>query len=200
MRRLPISLAMLPLAACSGSPEGALPSSQKATTTEAVVGAEASTTPKVTSTETPAPKSSVACDQSEQTLFSCKIKGGKQLAVCGTNNNGGEPFAQYRFGKDRPELTINYSEFNNTAYSGGGESQIAFTNGETRYIVFSRVVRTNFKAGEPHNPEFQDGVMVVQPGKKVVTLRCDGEAENPVDLSNLGELGEAGGDIFYSED
>ena len=113
--------------------------------------------------------SPVDCSQAEEAIFSCKTAGGKRIAVCGTPDGK----AEYRFGGDTAELTLRGGEWASVPYSGGGEAQIAFANGAVRYVVFSRMVRTNFAAGEPNNPVFSDGVIVLE-GEKVVALQtCD---------------------------
>ena len=121
----------------------------------------------------PAPTSplgkTVGCAPDEERIFSCKVASGKRIAICGT----GERDAEYRFGESTPELVLRGGRWASVPYSGGGEAQIAFANGTTRYIVFSRMVRTNFAAGEPNNPAISDGVMVLD-GEKVIGLQlCD---------------------------
>ena len=142
----------------------------------------------------------VDCAADEPTIFSCKVKGGKQLSVCGSENVAGEPMAQYRFGGTSAEMVIDGGKFSSVGYSGGGEAQIAFRNGQTKYIVFSRTVRTNFEAGEPNEPDFQDGVMVVRPGKPVATISCVGEVSDTVDLGNAEQYGGVGDDVFYPDE
>jgi hypothetical protein len=121
----------------------------------------------------PAPTSplgkTVGCAPEEERIFSCKVASGKRIAICGT----GERDAEYRFGESVPELVLRGGRWASVPYSGGGEAQIAFASGATRYIVFSRMVRTNFAAGEPNNPAISDGVMVLD-GEKVIGLQlCD---------------------------
>ncbi|UYH53856.1 hypothetical protein N6L26_07160 [Qipengyuania sp. SS22] len=121
----------------------------------------------------PAPTSplgkTVGCAPEEERIFSCKVASGKRIAICGT----GEREAEYRFGESTPELVLRGGRWASVPYSGGGEAQVAFASGTTRYIVFSRVVRTNFAAGEPNNPAISDGVMVLD-GEKVIGLQlCD---------------------------
>ena len=66
-------------------------------------------------------------------------------------------------------------------YSDGGEAQIQFSNGDTNYIVFSRMVRTNFKQGEPNNPAISDGVLVERSGELLALRICDG-ADEPLPI------------------
>lgn len=134
---------------------------------------------------TPAPAAPVAaaaitaaCAANEEPVFSCKFKDGKQVAVCGTAP--GE--TAYRFGGGgggTPELVLKGGRNAYQMYSGGGESQLAFDNGDTRYIVFSRMVRTGF--GEEGNmPAISDGVVVERAGKFVSIRTCDDPDVLPV--------------------
>lgn len=141
----------------------------------------------------------VACASNEQALFSCTA-GNKRIAVCGVTNAQGQKTAQYRFGSsDRAEIVLDGGRFSSVPYSGGGEAQIAFANGGTRYIVYGRTVRTNFEAGEPNNPEFTDGVMVVRDGKQVADRQCTGDVES-VDVMAGDDYGGIADEIYYPED
>ncbi len=121
----------------------------------------------------PAPTSplgnTVGCAPDEDRIFSCKVASGKRIAICGT----GERDAEYRFGGSTPELVLRGGRWASVPYSGGREAQIVLANRTTRYIDFSRMVRTNFAAGEPNNPAISDGVIVLD-GEKVIGLQlCD---------------------------
>ncbi len=139
----------------------------------------------------------VACQANEEALFSCTATNGKLIAVCGSGRGN----VEYRYGKGDSELALSAAEWASVAYSGGGEAQIAFDNGDTRYIVFSRIVRTNFKAGEPNYPAITDGV-IVQRGEKVLNLQvCGGEGDlKPVDY-NVAErlIAERRNELFSYE-
>ena len=140
-----------------------------------------------------APGSSVACAEDERTTFSCPTVGGKRISVCGKDGE-----VEYRFGAQQAELTIAGGRFGSVPFSGGGEAQIAFAKGDTRYIVFSRTVRTNFTAGEPNNPEFTDGVMVVEGERKIAEGLClPGEAES-VDVMAAEDYGGAQSELFFA--
>ncbi len=134
----------------------------------------------------------VACQEGEETLFSCDDKGGKQIAVCGKDGN-----AQYRFGNEVAEITLDNGKFASVPYSGGGEAQIAFSNGDTRYIVFSRIVRTNFEPGEPNNPKITDGVMVVRGGETIGKRTCIAGSPSAVDVGAGENYGGVASELFY---
>lgn len=122
--------------------------------------------------ETPVTASNAGCKTGEETIFSCKTEAHKRIAVCAVP--GGK--AEYRYGAAEPELTVAGGRFASVAYSGGGEAQLAFANRGTRYVVFSRMVRTNFAAGEPNNPAISDGVIVLRGEEVLSVLECS-EAE-----------------------
>lgn len=141
----------------------------------------------------------VACAADEQELFSCTA-GSKRIAVCGVTNAQGQKTAQYRFGTpEEAEIVLDGGRFANVPYSGGGEAQIAFANGATRYIVYSRTVRTNFTAGEPNNPEFTDGVMVLRNGETIADRQCTGDVES-VDVMAGDSFGGVANELFHYAD
>lgn len=170
MRALAASILLL--AGCSGAAKDE-PVSQETGAAPAALARAAKATPVPAKA---APRD-VDCTAPEVTIFACPMPGGKHLAVCAPEQ--GE--AEYRFGGASPELVLTGGTWANTAYSGGGEAQIRFANGDTSYVVFSRMVRTNFAAGEPNYPAITDGVLITR-GDKFVALRlCEGgQAEMPV--------------------
>ncbi len=116
------------------------------------------------------------CRDGETPIFSCRMSDENRLAVCAAPQG-----VQYRFGsEDAPQMVIEGGSWASTAYSGGGEAQIAFANGDTRYIVFSRMVRTNFTPGEPNDPAISDGVIVERGGKVLSVRICDDAEALPV--------------------
>lgn len=125
------------------------------------------------------PKVGLLCLGVEETLFSCKVEDGNSLSVCAAGNA-----VSYRYGPGSPEVSIKGTRWATVPYSGGGEAQILFTNGDTNTIVFSRMVRTNFTAGEPNNPAISDGVIVMRGDKVLSMQKCEGgQAEKPVDYN-----------------
>ena len=120
------------------------------------------------------------CRVKEPVIFSCQLKNRKTISVCGTENGAGGKTAQYRFGDlgKSPELVWPEADgkdrltFASVPYSGGGEAQISFSRGDVTYVVYSRMVRTNFKAGEPNYPEMTDGIMVLKGKETVSDLIC----------------------------
>ena len=113
------------------------------------------------------PGRTVECASGEAEVFSCKVASGKRIAICGTGTGKGtgRGEAEYRFGDGGRWASV--------PYSGGGEAQVAFASGDTSYVVFSRIVRTNFAAGEPNDPAISDGVIVLE-GEEVIGIQlCD---------------------------
>ncbi|MEZ5681903.1 MAG: hypothetical protein R3E14_11510 [Erythrobacter sp.] len=138
----------------------------------------------------------VGCTAEEEPIFSCAVPGGKRLAVCAAQQ--GE--AEYRFGGKSPELVLRGGKWANAMYSGGGEAQIEFANGDTRYIVFSRMVRTNFTAGEPNNPAITDGVLISREGEFIALRLCaGGQAEIPVQYDAAERAFAQEDDLFTEE-
>lgn len=177
MRIMLGSLALVALAGCSDEAETVdEPNTTEMTgrIAETEESDDAEPAEEVATEEVSAKK--VACGDGEDTIFTCKVGNGKRISVCGADGT-----AEYRYGRDTPELTLTAKQFASVPYSGGGELQIAFDNGPTRYIVFSRVVRTNFEPGEGNSPIFSDGV-IVQRGEEVLNLQvCANPGENSID-------------------
>ncbi len=142
----------------------------------------------------------VACAAGETPIFTCTFADGKRIAVCGTQPGN----AEYRFGGEgQPELVLSGGRNAYAMYSGGGESQLAFDNGDTRYIVFSRMVRTGF--GEEGNlPAISDGVVVERAGKFAAIRICDDPDLRAVDVDaaerHLSANTASGGAGLFTEE
>ena len=145
-----------------------------------------------------------ACAETEGTVFSCKIRDGRTIAVCVQRDEQGREYAQYRFGQsdEPPELAWPRSfeergmQRASVPYSGGGEAQLSFVRGEIRYVIYSRVIRTNFAAGEPNEPAFEDGAYVYRGDNRVSSLPCAGEADRPVSVAMAERFAEQQDDLF----
>ncbi|MFM7350147.1 MAG: hypothetical protein ACKO01_11790 [Erythrobacter sp.] len=136
------------------------------------VASPAAATPAATAAE------AAACAAGETPIFACAFKDGKHVAVCGTAPGT----AEYRFGGDTPELVLKGGERANVMYSGGGESQLAFANGSTRYIVFSRMVRTGF-GEDGNNPAISDGIVIERAGAFQAIRVCEDPKVLAVDVN-----------------
>lgn len=140
----------------------------------------------------------LACAAGETPVFTCKFTDGKRVSVCGTAPGR----AEYRFGGDQPEMVIAGGTRANVMYSGGGEQQLAFDNGDTRYIVFSRMVRTRFD-GAGNEPAISDGVVVERAGTFAAIRICDDPDLHPVDVDAAEKYLPArdadGGELFTEE-
>ena len=116
------------------------------------------------------PSPTTLCTASEKPLFSCPI-GRKLVSVCA---GSGKPV--YRFGAPgRVELTSTNLSTASVGYSGGGETQIAATNGAYRYIVYDRTVRTGFGEDGLHHPEFDSGLIVRRGARTLSSRACSAE-------------------------
>ncbi|AMO71860.1 hypothetical protein [Sphingorhabdus sp. M41] len=144
------------------------------------------------------------CSTKEPVIFSCQLKSRKVVSVCGTENGAGIKAAQYRFGTHgkSPELVWPAAagkdrlSFSSVPYSGGGEAQLSFSRGDVTYVVYSRMVRTNFKAGEPNNPEMTDGVMVLKGKQTVSDLVCADPDVVPVNYDLASAYADKSDDAF----
>jgi hypothetical protein len=175
------------LAACQGQP---------ADRPEAK-GAEpvAAASPSAIAPSPAAEPRSVACAARETPIFSCTSKDKKRVAVCGTKVGT----AEYRVRGDTPELELDGGQYGYTMYSGGGEGQIAFDNGDTRYIVFSRMVRTSWD-DEGHNIlAMSDGVVVERGGKFLDIKLCDDPDFLPIQNDAANAVWEDAGETFTEE-
>ncbi len=173
MRRL---VAFLPcavmIAGCTGQERGAGQDEQNGELVPRLIAANASSTPSATPSVIPARAPDapplVACSDSEVALAACTVESGKQMAVC--SSEAGQ--AQYRFGAHRAEITLDGGRFARVGYSGGGEMQIAFDNGDYQYVVFARTVRTGRLSSGEGIVAASDGVVVLNKGEFVGMQLC----------------------------
>ena len=186
-----LAASMLLLAGCAGAEQGDAVSQESSKAPEAPANrAGASPVPSVAATK------QVDCTASEETVFSCAMPGGKRLAVCAPSAGP----VQYRFGAKEPELVLRGGKWARAMYSGGGEAQIAFANGDTRYIVFSRMVRTHFAAGEPNYPAISDGVLIMRDDELVAVRPCaGGQADMPVQYDAAERVFAQEDELFTDE-
>lgn len=188
-RTIILAVAPLALAACGQEPAGdgyeaaASPDAAEPEAAAAAADPEAQT-------PHPAPVVTVGCATPDQEIFSCQLDNGRQVSVCLAGDDGARQ-VRYSYGLPGKEaelvLPVNTAKasparYANVMYSGGGEQQIAFSNGDYRYIVFSRVVRTNFEPGEPNYPAIDDGLFVEKAGKQIAMYSCVSEPK-PVDVA-----------------
>ena len=75
-----------------------------------------------------------------------------------------------------------------------------FRRGDHQYIVFSRVIRTNFKAGEPNDPAMQDGV-IVRKGEEIVARHaCADPDVRSIDYEKAGRYAQDSADDIVAFD
>ncbi len=130
------------------------------------------------------------CEAHEKLVFGC-VTGKKVASICAspdvTSTTG---YVQYRYGTvGRLELVYpdhrkppkGHFFFSRTDYSGGEENRIRFNNDGYDYVVFNNTVRTNFKAGEPNNPQESAGIFTRRTGKTSRPRKCD-------DFVGVGEI------------
>lgn len=186
MRCAPILAAFVVLGACQAQP------AEQADTGEAeAVSVVPSAAPSAAAQQAAV---AVACAADETPIFSCKFADGKRVAVCGAGAGKG----RYRFGSAAPELALSGGQYAYTMYSGGGEGQIAFENGDTRYIVFSRMVRTGFDE-DGNKPAISDGIVIERAGMFQQVRVCDDPDVQPIDVNAAQAIWEEKGELFTDE-
>lgn len=120
------------------------------------------------------------CQAGEEALFQCQA-GARTIALC-AGTSAGERFVQYRFGRPGsvelayPARGMAGLSRATVPFSGGGETQVNFTNAGTRYSLFSSTVRTGFGDG-PNMPQFNAGVRVLQSGRPAMEFTCTAPAD-----------------------
>lgn len=151
------------------------------------------------------------CQEGEDIIFACTMKSGKKASICvtGSGNTGQneKKFAQYRFGPaDAPAELVwpmapsdGKLAFKSVPYSGGGEAQISFVNGDTEYVVFSRMVRTNFEPGEPNYPAIEDGILIRRGGTVLGELGCGGDVEMPIQYALAEQYSDPAPEMIHAE-
>ncbi len=125
------------------------------------------------------------CKNGESTVFNCQVKG-KTLSVCASKSNSAkDKFMQYRFGSPSklelsiPEKGIEGVKVGNLMYSGGGGEFISFSNKDTEYVIFSRIM----KGGE------DSGVLVQKGGKKIAGLNCKPNSQIEMTMDEVASYG-----------
>ena len=136
------------------------------------------------SAATAAPAQPSLCGGAETTLFSCPV-GQKIVSVCSA---GGK--ATYRYGTlGKVELSSQALSFAETAFSGGGETQISFRNGAYSYIVYDKTTRTSFSSDGHNDPDFTSGLVVQENGKTVLAEECGADATISADAGHVIHAG-----------
>ncbi|UYV15291.1 hypothetical protein [Porphyrobacter sp. ULC335] len=189
MRRTAALAALAMLAACQGEPV-ASPAADPVAATPSSDVSPALAGEMVEQKRVPAG----ACAADEMPIFTCKFADGKRVAVCGA----GEWHGRYRYGGSTSELELEGGKYAHAMYSGGGESQIAFDNGDTRYVIFSRMVRTGF-GEEGNNPAISDGIVIERAGKFQSIRICDDPDLKPIDMNAANAIWEDEGELFTEE-
>jgi len=114
------------------------------------------------------------CRFNETTYFSCSVKGGKIVAVCGSRIiDESRGYLQYRFGKENavelvlPRSLEHPSKFftqTQTNWMRRREATLTIRNGEFAYTVY-------YAEGEG---DLENGVLLTKSGKKVADIHCTG--------------------------
>lgn len=145
------------------------------------------------------------CGAGAEPIFHCTVADGRELSVCAVAGKGGVLEARYSFGRGTAKLVLPTPSgppprFATVPYSGGGEAQIAFDDGDWRHVVFSRMVRTNFAPGEPNYPAIRDGLVVLRGGRFAQMHMCEGGATDlPIQYDAAGRAMTREDELFTEE-
>lgn len=132
------------------------------------------------------------CTSSETVLLACTT-GKKLISVCGTKGlsaNSGQIFYRlapvgqapemtYPDGNQTPKTAFKQGSFRITNERSG--SFLSFSRGDFRYVVYS---------GEG-NAQNYSGVAVERAGKRIASLRCEGDVNDNLDTGVFSKLGVA---------
>lgn len=139
------------------------------------------------------PASASLCRTGEQALFQCQA-GAKTIALC-AGGVGGERYVQYRFGTPGnvelayPARGMAGLARANIPFSGGGETQVNFSNGDFQYSVFSRMIRTGFDE-RGNRPQFSAGVSIFRGGQQLTDHGCTAPVDANFDPATYDLLPE----------
>ena len=111
------------------------------------------------------------CSAQETVLFVCPV-GRKLVSVCGQADK-----ATYRYGSPgKVELSSQALTTAERSFSGGGETQIYFKNGQFTYLVYDKTARTSFSPSGQNDPGFTSGLVVLKNGRVVSPRKCGADA------------------------
>ena len=129
------------------------------------------------------------CTPIERVAYACTA-GAKLVSLCALGDG-----LTYRYGKPgKPELSYPAAgaaartafRFSSTAYSGGGEARVRFTNGGYEYVLYTALIARGWNADGTRDGGTYDGVLVRKRGRNVANIRC---TQGPdADLYGLGDM------------
>ena len=109
------------------------------------------------------------CKTNESVSFSCGFKT-KSVSVCRNDDQA----LIYRFGsKKNIELELKSGvHFSHTAYSGGGEGNLTFHNGNYKYVVYSSISNGDWLGDGTREKVERAGIYVVKGEKLLTDIQC----------------------------
>jgi hypothetical protein len=115
----------------------------------------------------------------ETVLATCPV-GRKIASICGQRLGQ----AVYRFGRPRHiELVTTGLRYSSIPYAGGGETQVYFSRGGYRYILYDLMTRTGFGPDGRFNPVMTNRFILQHNGRFRILSHCPGV--DPVIMSGL---------------
>lgn len=125
------------------------------------------------------------CLQEEQLLFHCEVDDLSFLLCASVPLSAEKGYVRYlehgpaglvRIYPQEMEPHARHFRFSSTAYSGGGEARIRFSDGGAEHIVFDRTIRTGFTIDGGNDPKFDAGVVTVKQDGSQIAMQCDNPA------------------------
>lgn len=116
------------------------------------------------------------CNTDERVSFSCSAES-KSISVC----RNSEEALIYRFGTPQKiELELESDiHFSRTTYSGGGEGNLTFQNGDYSYVVYSSISNGDWLEDGTREKIERAGVYVVEGDKLLADIECQSDSGMP---------------------
>ena len=120
--------------------------------------------------------SETLCNADERVSFTCGLNS-KTVSVCRNDENR----LVYRFGKKghiEKELESDV-HFSRTAYSGGGEGHLTFTDSDYRYVVYSAISNGEWQDDGTREKLTRGGIYVLNGDELLSDIQCQNYSGNP---------------------
>ncbi len=123
------------------------------------------------------------CAANEEVLFACHAAKGLAYVCASRPFDPAASLVQYRFGRpgqialafpQAPAKASGVFHFSSTAYGGGGEGHLAFSNGGYDYIIYDRMIAGDWDKHGHRAHQFSSGVVVRKASKLLSNMTCHG--------------------------
>ncbi|WP_082856347.1 hypothetical protein [Marinomonas atlantica] len=121
------------------------------------------------------------CQADESVSFSCDTNA-KTVSVCRNTDDK----LVYRFGNTEQieKELVSEVNFSRTAYSGGGEGHLTFTDGDYRYVVYSVISNGEWQDDGTREKETRGGIYVLKGDQVLNDIQCQNYSGKPT-IHNL---------------